>query len=127
MDNQVIVYVDKTYVRITGVKVKGLKPYELEQTLKDTLQRYVRVIGVTGTSIEMDIYGLDPEAVYRDEKGIVKAISTVEGITAEDIIKIAQAEKSVEISIEDFPKDDIAGCARERPTIKSQIKYVKKL
>lgn len=114
VDNQVVVFVDKTYVRITGVQVKGLKPFELEQTLKNTLERPIRVIGVTGSSIEMDIYGMDPENIYKDEKGIVKAISTVSGITAADVIKIAQAEKSVEISIENFPKDKYSGCARER-------------
>lgn len=114
MDNQVIVYVDKTYVRITGLQVKGLKPFELEHKLNSMLQRPVRVIGVTGSEIEMDIYGMEAEAIYKDEKGIVKAISTVEGITAADVIKIAQAEKSVEVSVDNFPKDNYSGCARER-------------
>jgi len=114
VDNQVLVFVDKTYVRISGLQVKGLKPFELEQKLRNTLRRPIRVIGVTGSEIEMDIYGMEPEAVYKDEKGIVKAISTVEGITAADVIKIAQAEKSVEISIDKFPKEEYPGCARER-------------
>ncbi|HHV83285.1 MAG TPA: hypothetical protein GXX43_06455 [Tepidanaerobacter syntrophicus] len=114
VDNQVIVFVDKTYVRITGIQIKGLKPFELEQTLKNTLQRPIRVIGVTGSAIEMDIYGIEPEAVYKDEKGIIKAISTVSGITAADVIKIAQAERSVEVSVEKFPKGKYSGCARER-------------
>lgn len=114
MDNQIVVLVDKTYVRITGLQVKGLKPFELEQTLKNTLKRPIRVIGVTGSAIEMDVYGMEPEAIYKDEKGIVKAISAVSGITAADVIKIAQAEKSVEVSIEKFPSEKTPGCARER-------------
>jgi hypothetical protein len=114
VDNKVVVFVDKTYVRITGLQVKGLRPFELEQTLKNTLQRSIRVIGVTGNSIEMDIYGMSPETVYKDEEGIVKSISTVSGITAADVIKIAEAERTVEVSIEKFPRDQYSGCAKER-------------
>lgn len=114
MDNRVIVMVDKTIVKIRGVKVKGLRPFELEQTLKNLIGRPVRVIGITAESIDMDIYGLEPDAVYKDEAGIIKAISTVDGITAKDVIKIASAEKSVDISIEKIPKGPYNGCARER-------------
>lgn len=114
METRIVAFVDKTVVKITGVKVRGLKPYELEQTLKNQIGRPVRVIGVTGDAIEMDIYGLEPEALYRDEQGIVKAVSMVSGITAAEVIKIASAEKSVEVSIERVPKGEYPGCAKER-------------
>lgn len=114
MDNRIIVLVDKTVVKIRGVKIKGLRPFELEQTLKNIIKRPVRVIGVTADSIDMDIYGIEPDAILKDEHGIIKAVSTVEGITARDVIKISSAEKSVEVSIENIPKGPFSGCARER-------------
>ncbi|TYP55455.1 hypothetical protein [Thermosediminibacter litoriperuensis] len=113
-NSHVIVYVDKTMVKITGVKVKGLKPFELELTLKNLIGRPVRVIGVTADSVEMDVYGLAPEAIYKNEEGIVKAVSTVSGITASDVMRIASAEKAVEVSIEEIPRGEYNGCARER-------------
>ncbi|MDK2879419.1 MAG: hypothetical protein PWR06_2135 [Thermoanaerobacteraceae bacterium] len=112
--SRVIVYVDKTIVKITGIKVKGLKPFELELALKNLINRPVRVIGVAADSVEMDIYGLAPEAIYKDEKGIIKAVSTVSGITASDVMRIDSAEKSVEVSVEEIPKGEYNGCARER-------------
>ena len=58
-DNKVIVQVDKTVVKITGVDVKGLNIQELESLLKDKLKSMVRIIGVTGSSLEMDVYGIE--------------------------------------------------------------------
>lgn len=113
-NTRVIVYVDKTIVKITGIEVKGLKPFELEMTLKNLLGRSVRVIGVTAESIEMDVYGLSPESIYKNEEGIIKVISMVEGITAKDVMRIASAEKSVEVSVEELPKGEYYGCSRER-------------
>ena len=114
MGARVIAYVDKTVVKIQGVKVNGLKPIELEKALTDYLKRPVRVIGVTGESIEMDIYGIEPELIFMDENGIVKAISNVEGIHAAELIRIDTAEKVKGIPLEKIPKGEYPGCAKER-------------
>lgn len=114
MESGIIAYVDKTVIKISGVKVKGLKPYELEENLRKIVGRPIRVIGVTGESIEMDAYGLEPEAVYKDENGIVKVIAATEGITAKDVIKIDSAKKAIEVSIDDVPRGENDGCAKER-------------
>lgn len=109
-----VAHVDKTVIKIKGLKIKGIKPFQIEKKLNEIIGRYTRVIGVTGSSIDIDVYGLEPEAIYRNEKGIIKAISTVEGITAFDVMKIDSAEKALEIDIEDVPKGSSDGCARER-------------
>lgn len=114
MDDSVIAYIDKTVVRIKGVNVKGLKPFELEKKLSEFIQRGIRVIGVTGESIEMDVYNVDPEAILKDESGIIKAISTVEGITATELTKIDSAKKIVEVNIDNIPKGQQYGCQKER-------------
>jgi translation elongation factor EF-1beta len=114
MDNSVIAYIDKTVVRIKGVDVRGLKPFELEKKLSEFIQRGIRVIGVTGESIEMDIYNIDPEAILKDESGIIKAISAVEGITATELTKIDSARKIVEVDVNSIPKGQQYGCQKER-------------
>ena len=62
-NNKVIVQVDKTVVKISGLDVKGLNIQELEIVLKENLKSVVRIIGVTGSSVEMDVYGIDEEDV----------------------------------------------------------------
>jgi hypothetical protein len=114
METGIIGYVDKTVVKIKGLKVTGLKPYELEKKIEDVIDKRVRIIGVTGESIDMDVYGLDKSAVYENEAGIIKAISITEGITALEVIKIDSAEEIVEIDYERVPKGEYNGCARER-------------
>nr|WP_072514115.1 hypothetical protein [Ndongobacter massiliensis] len=114
MNEAIIAYVDKSVVKIRGLQVKGLKPFELEKKVEEQIDGRVRVIGVTGESIEMDIYGLDPEAIYANEKGIVQALSLTEGIVASDVVKIDQAEKIVEVDYRDIPTGEYIGCARER-------------
>jgi hypothetical protein len=114
MNTGIIAYVDKTVVKIRGLRVTGLKPYELEKKIEDVIDKRVRVIGVTGESIDMDIYGLDKGSIYENEAGIVEAISITEGITALEVIKIDSAEEIVEIDYEKVPKGEYYGCARER-------------
>ncbi|MGN9165451.1 hypothetical protein ACTNDY_09285 [Tissierellaceae bacterium HCP3S3_D8] len=110
----IIVYVDKTVVKISGLKVTGLKPYDLEKKIEEVIDRRVRIIGVTGESIDMDIYGLDKEAVYENEEGIIEAISMTEGISALDVIRINSAEQIREIDYENIPRGEYSGCAKER-------------
>jgi hypothetical protein len=114
MNAGIIAYVDKTVVKIKGLKVTGLKPYELEKQIEDVIDKRVRVIGVTGESIDMDVYGLDKQSIYENEAGIIEAISITQGITALDVIKIDSAEEIVEVDYKDVPKGDFQGCARER-------------
>lgn len=114
MRTWVLAHIDKTVVKISGVEIKGLRPVELEKALNDYLGRPVRVIGVTGVSIEMDMYGVEPDAIFRDEAGIVRALSAVEGINGADVIKISSVEKVKEIPLAKVPKGDSFGCARER-------------
>ncbi|TDT61902.1 hypothetical protein [Fonticella tunisiensis] len=114
MGSSVIAYVDKTIVKISGLKVKGLKPYQLEDNLRNFIGRPIRVIGVTGESIEMDIYGIEPEAIYKDEQGFIKAVSTADGITAADVVKIDSAQKAIEVPIDKVPRGNSEGCIKER-------------
>ncbi len=114
MDTGIIAYVDKTVVKIRGLRVTGLKPYELEKKIEEVIDKRVRVIGVTGESIDMDVYGLDKNSIFENEEGIVEAISITEGITALDVIKIDSAEEIVEVDYEKVPRGEYTGCARER-------------
>lgn len=114
MDAGVIAYVDKTVVKIRGLKVKGLKPHELEERIEEIIDSRIRIIGVTGTSVDMDIYGMDKEIVFENESGIIEAISMTEGITPLEVIEISSAEKILEIDYEDIPRGEYSGCAKER-------------
>lgn len=110
----VVVYVDKMVVRITGLDIKGFKPYELEERLEEIVKSRVRIIGVTDDSIDMDIYNLEETDIYRNEDGIIEAISLTEGITALEVIEISKAEKIREIDYENLPKSQTNGCLKER-------------
>ncbi|MFP4380457.1 MAG: hypothetical protein ACLFUS_08140 [Candidatus Sumerlaeia bacterium] len=109
----IIAFADKTVLQIEGLRVHGLRPCDLEKTLSEKLQTTVRVIGVTGESIEMDVYDLPPEAILKDEAGLIKAVSASEGIEASDVIRIASAKKAVPVDIHKLP-DGPRGCLGER-------------
>ena len=112
-EEHVIVHADKTVLKIRGIKVKGLNAHALEEMLTRRLQSLVRVIGVTGNSIDMYVYGIDEESILKDETGIIRALSLSEGITATELTEIALAEKIVPVDYDMIPgrKD---GCAKER-------------
>ena len=114
MTDRVIVYADKTMLRVRGVSVRGLRPEELEATLAAHLQTPVRVIGVTGDSVDMDVYGLGPDAILRDPSGVIKAVSTVEGILASDLARIEAATRTVDVDIDNPPPATAGGCRKER-------------
>ena len=109
----VIVHADKTVLKIRGLKVKGLNAQALEQTLTERLQSAVRVIGVTGNSIDMDVYGMDEQSILKDEAGIIRAISLTEGIAASEVTQIACAKKIISVNFDEIP-GRLAGCAAER-------------
>ena len=115
MENNIIIaHADKTILKISGIKVKGFKPYELEAQLGKRLDTLVRIIGVTGESIEMDIYNLEPEQILKDEEGIVKAVSTIEGVNATEVIRIEKTEKAIPIDISNIKQKKKDGCSMER-------------
>lgn len=109
----VIAHADKTVLKIHGIKVKGLNARALEEALTSRLKSLVRVIGVTGESVEMDVYGLDEQSILKDEDGIIRAVSLTEGITATEVTKIASSSKIVSVDYNVIPNLR-AGCAKER-------------
>jgi hypothetical protein len=113
MDDRIIVFADKTILSIEGVEPRGLRPVDLESLLAEKLGVPVRVIGVTGTSVELDVYGLEPEAILRDEAGLIRAVSAVEGVHATELARIASAKRAVPVDIRK-PIPEPGGCQGER-------------
>lgn len=113
-DSQVIVQADKTVIKIHNVRVKGLNTQSLENILIEKLESMVRVIGVTGSSIEMDVYGLDEEAILKDSEGFIKAVSLAEGITASEVTAIAYAKKICQVDFDHIPSRAGHACMKER-------------
>jgi hypothetical protein len=110
----IIAYADKSVMKISGLRVKGLNTKQLEHTLIEKLRTLVRVIGVTGEDIEMDVYDIEPDLIKRNEKGLIEAISLTEGITVTEISKLMCSEKIVEVDFDKIPDQPISGCAKER-------------
>ncbi|MGL4791492.1 MAG: hypothetical protein ACRCW1_08800 [Anaerotignaceae bacterium] len=113
-NNKVIVHVDKTVVKVTGIEVKGLNINQLEEVIQEKLKSVIRIIGVTGNSVEMDVYGVEEEAILKDEDGFIKAIAIAEGITISDISKISSVEKIKTIDVENLPPYKEGSCLKER-------------
>ncbi|MCL2852786.1 MAG: hypothetical protein FWE20_07115 [Defluviitaleaceae bacterium] len=113
-NTQILVQVDKTVVKITGLSVKGLNTSELENILRDRLGGLIRIIGVTGDSLEMDVYGLEEADILRDEDGLIKALASAEGITLSDVASLAAVKKVREVDINDVPDYVEGGCKAER-------------
>ncbi|GEM_PF-369384 len=110
---KIIAFADKTILKISNVSIKGLNTKELENSLMEKLNTIVRIIGVTGENIEMDIYNLSPEDVLKDAHGIIKAVSLTEGIKAENVMDLS-AEKAVQVDIDNIDIVKNISCARER-------------
>lgn len=113
-DNNIIVQVDKTVVRITGLHIKGINIQKLEQIIKEKLKSVVRIIGVTGSSIEMDIYDIEENAVLKDKDGLIKAIALAEGITINDITQICSVNKIKSVNFDNLPQYKQGQCRKER-------------
>jgi len=113
-DSQIIVQADKTVIKITNLSVKGLNTQKLEDLLIQKLESMVRIIGVTGSSLEMDIYGLDENAILKDAEGLIKAISLAEGITASEVTTIAFAQKIRAVDFDKIPGKAQHACMKER-------------
>lgn len=113
MEDKIVAYVDKTIVKITGIRIQGIKPIDLEKAVVKEIGCPVRVIGVSSESIKMDIYGLEPEAILRNEKGLIQTISLIPGLTASDVAQIVTAEKAREISAAELVKRTRTSCPKE--------------
>jgi sensor domain CHASE-containing protein len=114
MADKIIAYVDKTIVKITGLRIQGVKPNVIEQLVADQIHRPVRVIGVTGDSLQMDVYDLEPDAILRDEAGVIKAISLAPGLTVSDVAQIDSAEKARTVDMQELAGNQTTGCLKER-------------
>ncbi len=115
MDQEyIIAHADKLVMKISGLRVKGLNTKQLEQILMEKLHTLVRVIGVTGEDIEMDVYDIEPDQIRRNAKGLIETISLAEGITATEVTKLSCSEKILEVDFDQIPKQPISGCVKER-------------
>ncbi|MCD8037258.1 MAG: hypothetical protein LUE88_07805 [Clostridiales bacterium] len=110
----IIAHADKSVLKISGLEVKGLNTKQLEQILADKLHTFVRVIGVTGENIEMDVYDIEPDQVRKNEQGLIESIVLTEGITVTDLTKITCSDKIVEVDYDSIPAEPISDCKRER-------------
>lgn len=113
-DENIYVQVDKTVVKITGLSVKGLNIQQLERLLQDRLKTMTRIIGVTGSSLEMDIYGIDEADILRDAQGLIQTVALAEGIRVSDVTALSQVEKIHQADIDHIPPYDPRGCMGER-------------
>ncbi len=111
---RILVQVDKTVVKITGLSVRGLNIGELESLLRDRLKSLVRVIGVAGDCIEMDVYGLDEEDILRDEEGVIKTLALARGITVSDVAAMEKVHKIREVPFDEIPPYIEGECRGER-------------
>lgn len=112
-DNKIIVQVDKTVIKIEGLSIKGLNLQEVERIISNKLNSLVRIIGVTGKTIERDVYGIEEEDILKDERGIIKAVSLAEGITLSDLAQISRVKKIKSFDIDHIPEHN-GGCRGER-------------
>ena len=110
----VFVQVDKTVVKITGLAVKGLNIQQLEDLLQSRLHSMTRIIGVTGDSIEMDVYGMEEADIVRDEQGLIHTIAAADGICVSDVTQLSQVKKIRSVDIDHIPDYDPQGCMGER-------------
>ena len=109
----VMIQVDKTVVKVTGLSVKGLNIQDLEAKLREKVAGIVRIIGVTGDSLEMDVYGVDEEYILRNEEGIIKAVSMAEGIKTNDLTALASVKSIQSVDIDHIP-EYVGPCSGER-------------
>ena len=111
---RILVQVDKTVIKITGLSVRGLKINELEQLLQERLQSIVRIIGVSGSQIEMDVYGMEESDILRDSDGIIKTIALARGIQVSDIAAMERVQKIRAVPFDEIPPYHPGECRAER-------------
>ena len=119
-EEYIIAHADKLVLKIKGLEIKGLNTVDVESILSKKLQSFVRVIGVTGENIEMDVYGVEPTDILKNESGIIESIALAEGITLTDLTKMSCSEKIVPVDFEEIPDTPISACKMERWISKKQ-------
>lgn len=112
--NKIIAFADKTVFSITGLSIKGLNTEQIEDILTEKMGALVRVIGVTSQRVEMDVYGISPAQILRDEHDVIKAVACAEGISLTDLAQVERAERIVEVDYNDVTAPGRPYCARER-------------
>lgn len=112
----IIVHADKSVLKISGLAIKGLNTAQIENILGSRLKTSVRIIGVTGDALEMDVYNIDPEQIRRDEAGLIEAVSLAEGITLTDLTRMVCSEKIIDVDFDSIPDQPLSACAKERWT-----------
>ena len=110
----IIAHADKAVMKISGLEVKGLNTVQLEQILTEKLKTFVRVIGVTGDHVEMDLYNIEPERVRRDAAGIIKSVALAEGITVTDVTTMSCSDRILQVDFSEIPEQPISDCPMER-------------
>lgn len=113
-EEYIIAYADKSVLKISGLNVKGMSTTQVEDLLSDKLKAYVRVIGVTGTSIEMDVYDIEPEQVRKNADGVIDALALAEGITVSDLTQLDCSDKIVPVDFNNIPAEPVSDCPMER-------------
>lgn len=112
--DKIIAFADKTVFSISGLAIKGLNTEQIEDLLIEKFGTIVRVIGVTSDRIEMDVYGIEPEQIQRDENDVIRAVACAEGVTLTDLAQVEKIEKIVEVNYNDVAPANGPYCARER-------------
>jgi len=112
--SEIYVHVDKTVVKITGLSVKGLNIQQLEELLQSRLKSMARIIGVTGDSLEMDVYGMEEEDILRDADGLIRTIAVADGIKVSDVTRLKEVRKIHEVDFDHIPPYEEGGCQGER-------------
>ena len=105
---------DKTVIKITGLSVQGLNIGELEELLQAKLKSMVRIIGVSGDRIEMDVYGLEEKDILRDQDGIIRTVALARGIQVSDVTAMEQVHKIRTVPYDQIPVYTPGECRAER-------------
>lgn len=113
-DTQIFVQVDKTVVRITGLSVQNLNIRQLEDLLQSRLKTMLRIIGVTGSTLEMDVYGMDETDILRNAQGVIQAIAIADGIRVSDVTQLASIRKIRSVDFDRIPAHREGECMSER-------------
>lgn len=113
-NTRILVQVDKTVIKVTGLSVQGLNISELEEKLQERLKSMVRIIGVSGDCLEMDVYGVEEEDILRDEDGIIRTITLARGIRVSDVTAMEHVKKIRSVPFDQIPAYHPGDCRAER-------------
>ena len=94
----------------------GDQPQAIEKIV-DSIRggaQYSTLIGVTGSSIEMDVYDIDPEQVRKNADGVIDTIALAEGISVSDVTSLSCSDRIVPVDFNNIPDEPISDCPMER-------------